>query len=205
MKHTYHIFLTIALSILCFASGILLVKYSVDTAIATRIASEVVRLHVIANSDSAEDQAVKLQVKEALTQALEEVSITSKEEMVSYVSSHLEELNQLAKNTLLSNAFSYATSCELTTSYFPQKTYGDLTFPPGDYLALRVVLGEGAGKNWWCVLYPPLCFIDITTGVVSDESKDALAEVLDDADYDALTQKPTLFRFRLWEQLKEWF
>ena len=70
--------------------------------------------------------------------------------------------------------------------YFPVKSYGDVTFPPGEYEAFRIDIGESAGKNWWCVLYPPLCFVDTVYGVVPDESKDKLKNVLNEEEYHAV-------------------
>lgn len=80
--------------------------------------------------------------------------------------------------------------------YFPMKTYGDMTFPPGEYEAFRVDIGEAQGKNWWCVLYPPLCFVDAVYGEVPEESKEELKGVLTEEEYSMVSGKNVKFRFK---------
>ena len=96
-------------------------------------------------------------------------------------------------------------ACE--TTWFPNRTYGDMTFPCGYYDALRVCIGDAEGANWWCVLYPPLCFVDLTCGVVPDESKEKLQTVLDEDDYNSLFSNDTqiVVKFKLFEWLGELF
>ena len=121
------------------------------------------RLHIIANSDSKEDQAVKLEVRDAiLANTLEQAKdIQTKDEMKKYVEEHLPEMEQIAQDVLDQQGFSYGARAMVGVYDFPDKTYGDVTYPAGEYEALRIVLGEGEGQNWWCVIFPPLCLIDI--------------------------------------------
>lgn len=118
------------------------------------------RLHIIANSDSAADQAVKLQVRDAvveyLTPLLAEVDTQAEAEAI--VTRELPQLERLAAG--ITADFGYGAAGEIGTFGFPAKRYGHIVMPAGDYRALRLVLGEGAGHNWWCVLFPPLCFVD---------------------------------------------
>ena len=120
---------------------------------------DVVRLHVVANSDSEEDQAVKLLVRDAV---LEEAAkwygdASTMEEASSQLCTHLQSITQAARDTLADQGMSYSAGAQLTEMYFPTRDYGNFRFPAGRYRTLRITLGEGAGKNWWCVVFPSLC------------------------------------------------
>ncbi len=155
--------------------------------LAARIAPEILRFHVLANSDSSEDQEIKLEVKSLLLDRIQqEVTADSRESVETYIYEHTEELEQIASNFLEANGFSYGADIRMETCEFPQKTYGDMTFPAGVYDAVRVVLGAGEGQNFWCVLYPSLCYLDSTYAVVPDESKDALKSLVSEDDFQAL-------------------
>jgi len=93
--------------------------------------------------------------------------------------------------------FNYLAHMELTDCYFPTKTYGDMVFPCGTYEAVRVKIGEGKGHNWWCVLYPPLCFTDSSYAVVPDSSKEILRHSIDESDYLKLRKEPVKIHVRL--------
>lgn len=192
------------LSLLALTAGSLLLSLAFchATAATGRIARQVLRFHVIANSDSREDQALKLRVKETLLSCLEESGADSLEEMKAFVTAHQPALEAAAAQTIAEAGFSYPVRISLGTVNFPNKTYGDLTFPQGEYEALRVVIGKGRGQNWWCVLYPPLCFVDVTTGYVPEASQEELRESLTPQDYGYLQTKETV-SFRFW--LVDWF
>lgn len=117
----------------------------------------ILRLHIIANSDSAADQEVKLAVRDAVLGCVE--AGASAEETRRYILSHGAELLETAENTLRENGFSYGAQLMLGNYDFPDRQYGDTLYPAGSYSALRIILGEGAGHNWWCVLFPPLCIV----------------------------------------------
>lgn len=117
------------------------------------------RLHVIANSDSEEDQWLKLQVRDRI---LELMSATfneaqSREEAVMMVEDHYDELLRCAKNEIADKGFDYDVNITLTEEYYPTREYEGVSLPAGDYLSLRVLIGAAEGQNWWCVLFPPLC------------------------------------------------
>lgn len=164
----------------------------------TGIAQEIIRFHVRANSDSEEDQALKLQVKDAVVTYLQPILAESESIQQSHelLETHTEDIQQVAVETLQALGSEEPVSAYFEQSYFPMKTYGDITFPPGTYEAFRVDIGDHAGKNWWCVLYPPLCFVDAVYGVVPQESKTQLADVLTEEEYDAVTGKEYQFRFK---------
>ena len=116
---------------------------------------DVFRLHIIANSDTPADQSIKLTVRDEVLKSLPEFS--SREESKEYIEAHLDEIDQLATKVLRENGFEYSAKSYCGKFEFPEKTYADTVYPQGEYSALRIVLGEGAGQNWWCVIFPPLC------------------------------------------------
>lgn len=158
------------------------------------LAGEVLRFHVPANSDSDEDQAVKLKVRDKVLAYMKE-SMDAEfkgeepavEDTKKWAENHLTALEELAESVIKEEGYSYGASAEVTTCYFPEKVYGDVTFPKGDYEALQIKLGEAKGHNWWCVLYPNLCFIDATKAVVSEEGKEELDHVLTEDEYEMVT------------------
>lgn len=119
----------------------------------------VIRLHVIAASDSETDQALKLKVRDAVLSGLASLSegCSSKEEAERKLSSHLEEVRAIALETLAAEGCDAPVSVTLGREKYPQKSYEGVCFPAGEYTSLRIVIGEGEGKNWWCVLFPQLC------------------------------------------------
>lgn len=124
-----------------------------------------IRLHVVANSDSDDDQALKLEVRDAiLARAKKELldSVKTKEEAWRALLEDARNLQAVAMERIRAAGKSYDARVEMGTFAFPERTYGSVTVPSGDYDAVRVVLGEGKGRNWWCVLFPPLCFIQVS-------------------------------------------
>ena len=109
-----------------------------------------------------------------------------------WAESHLNDLILVADEVLEREGMDYQADAHVTKCCFPEKKYGDMTFPQGEYEALRITLGEAAGHNWWCVLYPNLCFLDKTCAVVSDEGKEDLKGVLTDEEYQLLTDNKEL-------------
>lgn len=161
------------------------------------LAKEVLRFHVLANSDEEEDQTLKMKVKEAVLQYMrEELPTSDSLEMTkAWVVSHIEEIEAIAEELIQNEGFTYPVCAKIMTCKFPEKTYGDITFPAGTYEALRIEIGEAQGQNWWCVLYPNLCFFDTVHAVVPEEGKKQLEEVLEEDTYDRITAT-TPFRVR---------
>lgn len=153
------------------------------------LAQEVFRFHVLANSDSKKDQAVKLKVRDAVIAYMKKEmrSADSAKDTRQWAEDHLEELQCVAERTAAENGYAYGASAEVTTCYFPDKRYGDIVFPKGYYEALRISLGEAGGQNWWCVLYPNLCFTDAVCAVVDEAGKEELASVLTEEEYEMVT------------------
>lgn len=123
------------------------------------VREDVVRLHILANSDSEEDQAVKLLVRDALLECGSELfsGAVTVDEAKECLENECSELIKTAEQVLYENGFDYGAGITLTTEYFATRAYEDFTMPAGEYLAVRVILGKGEGHNWWCVMFPPLC------------------------------------------------
>ena len=156
------------------------------------IAENVIRLHVIANSDSLEDQKLKLHVRDEIITDLQNAlnGIHSKEAAEKIITSKLAEIHKTAKKTVLNSGYSYPVNVSLCNRLFPVKQYGDLTFPAGIYRALCIQIGSAKGHNWWCVLFPSLCFVNETTATVPEESKKKLKKSLTEEEYEFLSNPP---------------
>ncbi|MEY8303453.1 stage II sporulation protein R [Anaerosalibacter bizertensis] len=139
----------------------------------------IIRFHVIANSDSTPDQELKLEVRDRI---LEEVggefdSSKNIDESRKIIEENLNKIKNIAEDQIKKEGKDYKVEVSLGNDKFPTKTYGDLTLPAGEYEALKVVIGEGKGKNWWCVMFPPLCFVDITHSVSSVDEEEFKEEI----------------------------
>lgn len=173
------------------------------------IAEQIIRLHVIANSDTEEDQELKMKVKETIVTYLrgEMQDASSVDEARQAIVEHLPEIEEIATEKMRAEGYDYSAEATLGESYFPVKEYGDLTFPAGDYEALRVRLGSSEGRNWWCVMYPSLCFVDSTYQVVPDTSKEQLKQSLTEEEYNSLLEggDDVSYSWKLVEWIKSLF
>lgn len=166
------------------------------------ISGSVVRLHILANSDSDDDQKVKLAVRDALLKKNSSLLSdgVNTENAAEYFESSKELLEETANGVLKENGFSYNAKIKLCREFYPTRTYGDLTFPAGEYTSVKVVLGDGEGHNWWCVMFPPLC-VPAVTGEVSakeDELSDYITE-----DGKEILESDTKYEVRF--KLLEWW
>ena len=152
------------------------------------LAQSVVRFHVLANSDSTEDQALKSKVKDmVLTELRPELSVSrSVEETRVFLSSRLKCIEADVGEYIQALGYNYQVKVSLDNAIFPATTYGNVTFFPGEYQALRIVIGEGIGQNWWCVVFPPLCYVDVAKDYTSEEEI-LLLRNISDMDYLLLT------------------
>lgn len=168
---------------------IFLSAYSYVNAVSTDIADSVFRLHVIANSDSDEDQDLKYKVRDALLEYMNSLcsSVSSKEESIQIAQDHVDDFYKIAQETITENGYDYSVNITIGKCEFPTKQYGDVSLPAGVYDALRVQIGSASGRNWWCVMFPPLCFVDVSSGVVPDSSKEVLQDSMSDEEYDLIT------------------
>ena len=198
MKYRRDLFLCLTCLLLAFLFTMAGQRQS-DEAMAARIAPEILRFHVLANSDSDEDQQLKLRVRTLRLESIYEKlgENASLDDTKEYVLANKDSLEQEAEDYMKAEGYDYPAHMEVTECYFPSKTYGDMVFPCGTYDAVRVEIGKGKGHNWWCVLYPPLCFVDSTYAVVPDSSREILRESLDAADYQALLKKQPEVHIRI--------
>ena len=171
------------------------------------LADKVVRLHILANSDSEEDQALKLQVRDAVLERAEEILERAHDRSAAEedLREALPELREIALETVASQGYDYDVTAELTDAAFPTREYDGFTLPAGEYLALRLVIGAGEGHNWWCVVCPPLC-----AQTTTDVAQTAMAAGLDGGDVSLLTEESQgyVLKFKsieLWEGLRQRF
>ncbi|MBO5413511.1 MAG: stage II sporulation protein R [Clostridia bacterium] len=175
-------------------------------AVSNDIEKSVFRLHVIANSDSKEDQNLKYKVRDNLIEDMNTLckDVENKEEAINLANLHLEDFKQIAEETVKENGYNYPVSVEIGNFSFPTKNYGDVSLPAGYYDALRVKIGEAKGQNWWCVMFPPLCFVNVSSGIVPEESKELMKEELNDEEYSIITKEDSSeIKFKI--GLIEWF
>ncbi len=149
------------------------------------IASKILRFHVLANSDTIEDQTIKRKVRDAVGSYLQPYlekseNLTQTKEIVN---AHMEEIIVIAQDTMADYGYDYGVTASIIQTDFPEKTYGEYTFPKGKYEALQIQIGEAKGQNWWCVLYPNMCFKGSVYEVVEEEAKQELKEVLSPFEY----------------------
>jgi len=171
-----------------FVFGILTGIYiNTDMALAD-VPEKIIRLHVVANSDSPADQQLKLQVRDKVIssmsgrfEGLKDIS-----EVKGIVQGSLAEIEAAAREVIEENRELYGVKAVFTEMDFPTRTYGNITLPAGRYQALNIVIGEGKGKNWWCVMFPPLCFIDVAHGVIAEETMKELKTSLTEEEYSLL-------------------
>lgn len=178
------------------------------TAVSNNLSDAVFRLHVLANSDSSEDQELKLKVRDGLLDYMNKIcsNCSTKEEAISLAISHTENFQNIAEQIILENGFDYSVKININNFYFPTKNYGDISLPAGFYDALRVEIGEAKGQNWWCVMFPSLCFVDISSGIVGDNAKENLEENLEEESYSIISDTShsnIKFKFKLIEFFAE--
>ncbi len=190
--------------IILFSIYVFICAFSYVNAVSANISSSVFRLHVIANSDSAEDQNLKYLVRDALIDYMNSVSknSNSKDEAISIAYQHKSDFYKIAKKVINDNGYDYNVNISIGNFTFPTKNYGDISLPAGYYDALKVEIGNASGQNWWCVMFPPLCFVDISTGIVPEDSKETIKDSLHTEEYNLINSAQTAdvkFKFKLLE------
>ena len=169
--------------------GLYTMHYSNQTLEA--ISSQVVRFHVLPNSDSDADISLKMLVKEAVLDEYRDVlaEAESVHEARAFLSSNLEEIERFAQNIVYAKGLSHPVHVSLGESRFPTKEYAQITLPSGRYEALQIKIGESAGSNWWCIMFPPLCFVDVTRGEMSVQDKESLRVLLSESEFEMLNNE----------------
>ena len=191
------------LSILLFIyTSICALSYASN--ISTDISNSVFRLHVIANSDSIEDQNLKYKVRDNLIKYMDDIcsNCKTKQDAMNLVTVYKNNFKQIALDTIQTEGYNYDVNIMIGNFEFPTKQYGDISLPSGYYDALKVEIGEAKGHNWWCVMFPPLCFVDITSGIVPEESKKYLQDNMKEEEYALISDNSSLdikFKFKILE------
>ena len=169
------------------------------------LSNKVVRLHVLANSDSEEDQALKLLVRDAVLERAEDVLVQTSDraEAEGKLRGQLLEFERAAAEVIREEGYDYTVTVELADTEFPTRAYDGFTLPAGEYLALRVLIGEAAGQNWWCVVFPPLC-----TAAAADTSVSAMATGVTEEEIKLITEEDSgyILKFKVvefWEELRQ--
>lgn len=175
------------------------------------LAGNLLRLHIIANSDTKADQELKLKVRDAIIKEMSDKFNLSNNisETKKIAQANISNIEGIAKNIISQNGKDYSVKVAMANVYFPTKYYGDIALPPGNYDALRVEIGAARGKNWWCVLFPPLCFVDATNGKLPESSKQKLKATLSENEYQLISNTsrdenlPIKIKFKsieIWQQ-----
>lgn len=198
MKHQSHATLTalLFLSLLLVTESPRYLQDKSTSTLQQQIATQVLRFHIRANSDTVADQQKKLRIKQSLLEWLTPIlsENTSKSETIQCIRKNLPDIRKEATRMVAPEHVTVT----LQKEWFPEKTYGTCTFPEGIYDALRVDIGQAKGHNWWCVLYPSLCFADALEPSMTEEGEEKLQQVLDEDAYDLLLHPQKLkIRFRL--------
>lgn len=161
------------------------------------IYDKIIRFHVIANSDSKEDQELKLKVRDKVIDYMvpKLENAQSLDEAREILKANMESVNNIALEVIEENGYSYEAQTMISYENFPDKVYGDVVFPAGEYEAYRILIGKAEGKNWWCVMFPPLCFVDETKDNVKSENIVNNLEKNNEVE----------FKIKIWDKLKELF
>lgn len=212
-EHLQHILVVL----LIFISVLLLLPDDLfaDEAAAPSLAlsDRILRLHILAADDDTASQEIKLHVRDAVLALVREplAHASTAAEAEAALLPLLDDIIRTANEVLAANGVSYRATAELSTEFFPIKQYGSLLLPPGEYRALRICLGDAEGKNWWCMLYPSLCFTEGITATIAEEEKEELRGLLTEEEFDILfsdEETKPVFCFRLpelWKKLKRFF
>ncbi|MBO7208713.1 MAG: stage II sporulation protein R [Clostridia bacterium] len=161
----------------------------------SNISKSVVRLHVVANSNSSYDQQLKLDVRDKILDWLSKQDFQNVTQAKRVTENSIEKITKIANNVIMEQGFCYPVKCKTGKFMFPTKSYGEATLPKGEYYALRVEIGEAKGENWWCVLYPQLCFSEF-----GEQSKAKLKASLNEEEYALVTESEKYkFKFMLLE------
>ncbi len=190
-----------AVCVMCITS-VMAVRAAGRIRMQEHIAGELVRFHVRANSDTCEDQTLKLKVRDAVIDYLAPLLAGSEsvEQSKRIIAGNTGNIITVAQTVVADSGMNYKVNAYFTTEHFPTRNYGDITLPAGIYDAYRIDIGSTGGHNWWCVLYPPLCFEDETHAVMSEDAEEYLKDELTPKEYELITNdngRKVTVRFRL--------
>ncbi|MEW9078886.1 stage II sporulation protein R [Terrisporobacter glycolicus] len=191
IKKRIYILFSILITILLLTTLVISKEITKIEACSYDYKEKLIRFHVIANSDTDEDQELKLKVRDAVIAYLQPKLENSKsiEESEVIIKNEYDNLKKISKKIISKNGYDYSVKIGLQYSDFPAKQYSSVVLPAGKYKALKIIIGEGKGKNWWCVMFPPLCFVDEQNGVIDEKTDEKLKEILTPQEYDLIMAK----------------
>lgn len=175
------------------------------------IAEKLIRFHILANSNSDEDQNLKLQIKDKVLEYLDPFmeDVQSAEEAKEVLATKEEEVLEIVKQGIAEAGYDYDAKVFYIEESFPLKSYGTINLPAGKYSAFKIIIGNGKGSNWWCVMFPPLCFVDLSLGSISiATTEDRMSKYLTEDEFafvlgkDSEINKGFVFKFKILEWLK---
>ena len=182
-------------------------SYKSTSTMQNDISNKIIRFHVLANSDSIEDQSLKLKIKDEVIKymmpKLDESN--SIDESRKILKENDKEIKKIAGNIIEKNGYKYSVNTYLGQEQFPIKTYGNITLPQGQYEAYEIVIGNGKGQNWWCVMFPPLCFVDVTKGEISKkETEKKMKKILTEEELKCINNSKNSYeiKFKVVEKVK---
>ncbi len=204
MRKFFKNFIIISILFILF---FIITAYSYATTISNGLAENIFRLHILANSDSEEDQTLKLKVRDAILNYMETLTtdMSDKQAVITLAKEHTQDFKKIAEQTIQENGYSYSANIEIGNFYFPTKYYGNISLPAGNYDALKIEIGKAEGQNWWCSLFPPLCFVSVSSGVVDEEGEEYLKENLSDEEFAIVSDSSdkVQFKFKIIEFLNK--
>lgn len=190
-----------------FITFFIVTAYSYATNVSKGLAEDIFRLHIIANSDSEEDQTLKLKVRDAILEYMKTLTedTSDKQAVIKLSKNHTEDFKQIAEKIIQENGYDYSVNIEIGNFYFPTKYYGNISLPAGNYDALKIEIGDSKGQNWWCSLFPPLCFVSVSSGVIDEEGEEYLKENLSEEEFAIVsnTSDEVQFKFKIIEMINK--
>ena len=196
----------IILSIL-FILFFAITAYSYASNISEGLSENIFRLHILANSDSEEDQTLKLKVRDAILEYMQTLTenTSDKQTVIEMSKTHMDDFQEIAENVIQENGYDYSVNIEIGNFYFPTKYYGNISLPAGNYDALKIEIGEAKGQNWWCSLFPPLCFVSVSSGIVDEEGEAYLKENLSEEEFAIVSgsSNEVEFKFKIIEIINQ--
>ena len=168
------------------------------------ISEKIIRLHILGNSNNIFDQEIKYRIRDKVTENYD-LKGENIEQQYKLLEKNLDNIKNDVDKWLMELGVDYRCKVTLTKDVFPTKQYGNLKLPYGKYTALKIILGNGDGKNWWCVMFPPMCFTEGTIGMIDEESDKYLKENLSKSDYSLITNSNVEIRFKIVEVFNKLF
>ncbi len=160
--------------------------------ITDEISDSILRMHILANSDNVDDQEIKIKVRDYIIKYINDKNIDCKDDVIKSITDMKNNIDVFLKE----NGFHYKSEILVSNSEFDTRIYSNISIPAGNYHALKIILGEGRGKNWWCVAYPPLCFTESVTGKISNGGNDLLKRILDEEAYNIIKNNNVEYRIK---------